>query len=122
MQYQATSKKQERRKEEKQWLHQQTNQPYPYTPPTQSCIKHTSNKGSPSTQRMAAAAEEFSFWRMNEVQMRHWVEANPGRVDDKDRYGRTPLYVAVRDIKSLALTVWLVDEKGADVNGPISGG
>jgi len=71
---------------------------------------------------MAAAAEEFSFWRMNEVQMRHWVEANPGRVDDRDRYGRTPLYVAVRDIKSLALTVWLVDEKGADVNGPISGG
>ena len=89
----------------------------------QSCVKHTSNKGSPSTQRMAAAAaEELCLWRMNEVQLRHWVEANPGLVNDRDDGGCTPLYVAACGIKSLALTVWLVDEKGADVNGPISGG
>jgi len=29
----------------------------------------------------AAAAEKISFQRMNEVQLRHWVDANPGRVN-----------------------------------------
>jgi ankyrin repeat protein len=49
--------------------------------------------------------------------LRQWVEANPGRVNDRDRSGRTPLYVAACDLKSLSLTTWLLDEKGADVNG-----
>jgi len=66
---------------------------------------------------MAAAGEE-DFWNMNEAELRQWVEAHPGRVNENrmDRWGLTPLYVAVYHLKSLSLTVWLVDAKGADVN------
>ena len=64
----------------------------------------------------AVAAEELTFWRMTEVQLRQWVEANPERVNDRDRLGEMPLCVAVFHMKSLPLTVWLLDEKGADVN------
>jgi hypothetical protein len=72
---------------------------------------------------MAAAAQEemLSFhFRMNEAELRQWVEVNPGRVNERDAEGFPPLYVAVRYIKSLPLTVWLLDEKGADVNATTS--
>ena len=65
--------------------------------------------------RMAAVAVKMSFWDMNEAELRQWVEANPGRVNRMDRWGFTPLYVAVCRLKNLSLTVWLLDEKGADV-------
>jgi hypothetical protein len=49
---------------------------------------------------MAVAAQEevLNFEDMNEAELRQWVEANPGRVNDRDSDGRTPLYAAVRDI------------------------
>jgi len=31
---------------------------------------------------MAAAEEELDFWGMSETELRQWVEANPGRVND----------------------------------------
>ena len=36
--------------------------------------------------------------------------------------GETPLYVATRLLKSLPLVLWLLDEKGADVNATMSDG
>jgi len=60
------------------------------------------------------------FYSMNEAEMRQWVEANPGRVNLWDRYGCTPMYAAVWRLQSLPLTVWLLDEKGADVNATTS--
>jgi len=61
-------------------------------------------------------ASPASFGLMTEAQIRQWVEANPTRVNDWDGTGVTPLYVAVFYLKSLALVLWLLDEKGADVN------
>lgn len=54
----------------------------------------------------------------SDVDIRRWVEANPGRVNDLV-YGiggdsRPPLYEAVT--LNLPLVLWLLDEKGADVN------
>ena len=63
-----------------------------------------------------AAAGEVAFWYMNEAELRQWVEANPARVNDRDRERDTLLDVAVCRLKSLSLTVWLLDEIGADVN------
>jgi len=72
---------------------------------------------------MAAAAHATpSFQDMNEAQLRQWVESNPGRVNDRDRHGVTPLYAAVWFRNSLPLTVWLLDEKGPDVNGTSNNG
>ena len=56
------------------------------------------------------------FRYMTEVQLRHPVEANPGRVNDRDEEGITLLYVATRCRESLSLVLWLLDEKGANVN------
>jgi len=41
---------------------------------------------------MAAAAEEelFDFEAMTEDELRQWVDANPGRVNDWDDYDVTP--------------------------------
>ena len=67
---------------------------------------------------MAAVAEEMlDFRAMTEAQLREWVEAHPGRVNDRDRIGFTPLRIAVSQFSSLPLVLWLIDEKGADVNG-----
>ena len=63
---------------------------------------------------------ELPFNRMTEAQLRQWVEANPERVNDRDGYGSTPLYHAARRLKSLPLIVWLLDEKGADINARAS--
>ena len=67
---------------------------------------------------MAAAVEEeeLDFYEMDEAELRQWVEANPGRVNDRGRYGDTPLVAAADEFKSLPLVVWLLDEQGADVN------
>ena len=76
-------------------------------------------------EQMAAAAAvqgELHFRRMTEAELRQWVEANPGRVNDRDRVGETPLMAAVGDIKSLPLTLWLLEEKGADVNATSADG
>ena len=51
------------------------------------------------------------------------VEANPGRVNDRDRHGNdTPLIVAARREEGLSLVVWVLDEKGADVNVTMADG
>ena len=65
----------------------------------------------------AAQVERLDFEGMGEAELRQWVEANPERVNDRNEGGRTPLYETACGIKSLPLTVWLLDEKGADVNG-----
>jgi hypothetical protein len=56
------------------------------------------------------------FHLMTRVQLRQWVEANPERVNDRDGHDSTPLYAAARQLKSLPLVAWLLDEKGADIN------
>ena len=53
---------------------------------------------------------------MTEAKLRQWVDANPGWVNDRDMAGETPLYVAARFKRSLPLVLWLLDDKGADVN------
>ena len=63
-----------------------------------------------------AAAETLYFNIMSEAQMRQWVEANPGRVNDRDGNGLTPLAAAAMNHFKLSLVVWLLDEKGAGMN------
>jgi len=53
---------------------------------------------------------------MSEPELLQWVEANPGRVNDRDSLGHTPLLIAALLLRDLPLTVWLLDEKGADAN------
>lgn len=62
------------------------------------------------------AVERLDFSRMTEAKLREWVEANPGRVNDLDGSWKSPLYTATVFPQSLPLTLWLVEEKGADVN------
>jgi len=69
----------------------------------------------------AAAAETLKFRRMTETQLRQWVEANPGRVDDRDNR-ETPPFIAAAALADLHLIVWLLDEKCADVNGKAKNG
>lgn len=66
------------------------------------------------------AAVNVLFKAMTEAELRHWVEENPGSVNATDRNGLTPLYAAVSCLKSLALSIWLVYEMGADVDAPSS--
>jgi len=71
----------------------------------------------------AAAAERLDFRSMTKAQLRQWVEANPGRVNDRDKRGSTPLFFpdesadALGPSRVLPLVVWLLDKKGADMNG-----
>ncbi len=67
----------------------------------------------------AVAVNTPEFRRMSEAQLREWVEASPERANDKDSNGLTPLHAAVTKLKSLPLILWLIDEKGADVDGRI---
>jgi len=71
---------------------------------------------------MAAAAteEERDIYDMSEVELRQWVEANPGRVNEGDSEGLTPLAAIASKEEGLALVVWLLDEKGADVNATMA--
>jgi hypothetical protein len=64
---------------------------------------------------MAAIDLHLSFRDMGEPELRQWVDANPGRVSDMGMHGLTPLLRAVA-LKSVPLVLWLVKEKGADVN------
>ena len=66
---------------------------------------------------MAAAAvvDGWYFQDMTEAELRQWVEAYPGRVNHRDRYGYTPLYAAVISLESVPLVTWLL-ENGADAN------
>ena len=59
---------------------------------------------------------------MTKAELRQWVETNPGRVNEWDEDGITPLYAAVYHLNSLPLVLWLLDEKGADVNKRIYNG
>ena len=69
---------------------------------------------------MAANEVVRCFASMTEPELRQWVEANPGRVNDRDRFGHTPFNAAVYRRKSVPLILWLVKEKGADVNAEIA--
>lgn len=63
-----------------------------------------------------------SFQEMTSAELRVWVEANRGRVNKRDRHQHTPLFSAVRWQNDLSLVTWLLDDKGADVNGTSSEG
>lgn len=65
---------------------------------------------------MAAINARFSS--MTEAEVRQWVEDNPASVNATDQHGCAPLHAAMYHFESLALTMWLIDEKGADVNAP----
>lgn len=54
--------------------------------------------------------------------VRQWVEANPGKINDRDSQGLTVLVAAACELENLPLTLWLLDEKGADVNARWAGG
>lgn len=73
---------------------------------------------------MAAAAVLPRFHIMTGAELRQWVDANPEHVNDWDRDedGNTPLYTAAYHLKNLALLLWLLNEKGADVNKRIFDG
>lgn len=64
------------------------------------------------------AAMNLRFSSMTEAEVRQWVGDNPASVNATDEHGWAPLHAAMFHFKSLALTVWLIDEKGADVNAP----
>lgn len=70
----------------------------------------------------AAAATPASFHRMTAAELGQWVDANPTRVNDWDQKGITPLYAAVYYIRKLSLVLWLLDERGADLNTRVSDG
>lgn len=57
---------------------------------------------------------------MSEATLRQYMEFRP--VDDLGKDGSTPLYVAVFKPKKLPLVLWLLDEKGANVNAATSRG
>jgi len=66
---------------------------------------------------LGSGEKELLFYSLNEAELRQWVEeTHPARVNQRDWYKSTPLLVPVRDFKSLSLVVWLLDEKGANVN------
>ena len=94
----------------------ETRNTYTYTSQQQAHLPQEKGKSKGRRMVAAAAQEMLSFGGM-EAGLRQWVKANPGRVNDRDRRGDTPLLAAVIYAKSLPLVVWLLDEKGADVNG-----
>jgi hypothetical protein len=61
-----------------------------------------------------------NFWGMTEEQMRLYVESNPEKINEKDAYARSLLYVAACEGMSPPFISWLVD-KGGDVNSKNSG-
>ena len=66
--------------------------------------------------------DDLDFSEMSEAELRHWVEANPRRVNDRIPGASTPLIAAVFILESPPLILWLVKEKGADVNAVDKGG
>jgi hypothetical protein len=71
---------------------------------------------------MAANDAGPMFYFMSEVELRQWVEANPGRVNHWDSNRWTPLLAAINVLDSVPLVLWLVSEKGADLNAADSRG
>lgn len=71
---------------------------------------------------MAAAAAPARFRLMTEAELRLWVDANPGLVNDCDGWGTSPLYAAAYYLESLPMVLWLLNEKGADVNARLNDG
>jgi len=70
-----------------------------------------------------APAELLDFDnKMTEAELRQWVEANPGRVNDRDRIGFTPLLTAASRKDGLSMVMWLPDEKGVGVNATMANG
>lgn len=65
---------------------------------------------------MAAPVELLEFDPLTKTELRRWVNANPTSVNDRDHDGHTPLHTAAYIHSSLSLVLWLLDEKGADVN------
>jgi ankyrin repeat protein len=59
---------------------------------------------------------------MSESEMRRYAEEHPERVNEQDDDGWTLLSVAALHRASLDMITWLIDEKGADINGRSSGG
>jgi len=70
----------------------------------------------------AAAAEVLDFEEMSEAELRQWVEANPGRVNDRDSRAFTPLTASALYLRSLAMVMRLLDEKRADANATMENG
>lgn len=64
----------------------------------------------------AAEAETAYFTRMSEVTLQQWVDNHPGRINDEDAEGYTPLNAAISRLNSLPLTLYLLDEKDADIH------
>ena len=66
--------------------------------------------------------EGLDFYDMTEAQLRQWVEANPGQVNGRNNiyFGLTPLSATASRREGLSLVVWLLDEKGADVNASMA--
>lgn len=58
----------------------------------------------------------FSVYDIDEAGLRQWVDTNPGRINERAFCGYTPVCAAVRFLESLSLVLWLVTEKGADMN------
>lgn len=54
-------------------------------------LEQAREPGAKGKMAAAAADEDLEFQCMTEAEMRQWVEANPGRVDDRDNQGDTPL-------------------------------
>lgn len=79
--------------------------------------------GTPEAAHPLVTMSTIDFSLMDDHQLRRWVEANPGRVDDKDKDGHTPLYRAVTidnqdclHYTPLQLVEWLTDKRFADVD------
>lgn len=64
---------------------------------------------------MAAHDDDLQFYSMSQAKLRQRATANPGRVNEIDSDGETPLCAAVRQFGSVQLVLWLVNKKGADV-------
>lgn len=65
---------------------------------------------------------QWRFVDMSDAQLLQWMEANPGRVNDRDSLGMTALYDSA-DFEEICPTLlWLLDVKGVDVNATTSWG
>ena len=92
-----------------------------FHPANHNIAHHTGTRTTRSLRRQqpddgSRGKEMVRFCFMNEAELRQWVGANPGRVNDRDMNGITPLYIPVHRKKSLPLNLWLLDKNGADVN------
>lgn len=56
------------------------------------------------------------FASMTEPELRQWIESNPKRVNAWDSYLYQPLHAAI-EMENVPLVLWLIKEKGADING-----